>query len=152
MRTLIIIFLILIIVVLFVRMAVGNIEIDVKLSSFSIKGLAASLIQKKPTIKVGASITVHNANFFEIPVSDLNIDIYDGETLIARSVGTSKNLLIPREKSETFNHSFDVFISSLLLDKIEKIQSGQKIKFTYSIKGRIFGIPVKFKNQYNSLI
>ena len=159
MRTLIIILLVLVVVVMFLYMAVNNIEVTVKLDDFTsqldvfnITDFLSSVMEKKPTIKVGARITVHNTNFFASPVSDLNIDIYDEDTLIARSIGTSKRLIIKKEQYNSFTHSFDVFISALLLDKIKQVQAGQPIKFTYKIKGRVFGLPVKFKNQYNSLL
>ncbi len=152
MRTLLIIFLVLIILVMFGMIVKNNIEVSVKFASFNIDGFMKSLLEKKPTIKVGAAITVHNTNFFAIPVSDLDIKVYDEDILIAQSIGISEKLIIPAEQFKTFTHSFDVFISTLLLDKIKKVQTGQKIKFTYEIRGKVFGQSVRFKNQYNSLV
>lgn len=152
MRVLTVIFFVLVLGVLFIFMSVKNIDIKVKLTSINLDGFLASLLEKKPVIKVGASVTIHNTNFFSIPISNLLIEIYDGDTLIARSVESSKRFVIPKEQYETFNHSFDVFISTLLLDKIKQVQAGQKIKFMYKIRGKIFGFPVRFKNQYNALI
>jgi len=151
MRFLIIIFLVLVVLGLFALMSVRNIEVKVKLANISLEGFASSLLKKKPVIKVGAAVTIHNTNPFRIPISDLFIEIYDGNTLIARSIEPSKRFVIPKEQYKTFNHSFDVFISSLLLDKIKQIKAGKKIEFTYKIKGKVFGLPVNFKSQYNYL-
>ena len=151
MRFLFTILIVLIILALFAFMFIRNIEIDVKLANVNVDGFVASLLVKKPVIKVGASVTIHNTNFFKIPISDLYIQIYDDGTLIAQSIEPSGKFVIPKEQYKTFNHSFDVFISSLLLDKIKQVQGGKPIKFMYKIKGKVFGFPIRFKNQYNYL-
>ena len=151
MKTLIIIFAVLIILVLAGYMFISNIEINAKLSNIDLDNFIESLFQKKPVVKTTAKVTVTNGNPFKIQLSDLFIEVYDGDTLIARSVEPSKKEIIPKESYKAFNHSFDIYISDLLLDKIKSAKLGEQVKVTYKVKGKLYGIRVKFKNQYNYL-
>ncbi len=151
MRFLMIIFLVLIILALFGFMFIANIEIDAKLANIDLDNFVQSLFQKKPVVKTTAKVTVNNGNPFRIKLSEIYIEVFDGDTLIARSIEPSGTEIIPRENYESFNHSFDIYISNLLLDKIKSAKLGKEVQVTYKVRGKLYGIPVKFKNQYNYL-
>ena len=97
-----------------------------------------------PKFEVEILVSVINANFFSIFISDLFIEIYDDKILVAESTGKSGKIKLTKEARKDFAQTFYVYYTLSTVNKLI-MNKGEPLAFDYKIKGKLYGIPVSFK-------
>ncbi len=143
-RLLVIILFLGLVIYLIAQSIINNIVLDVKLKKIDVGESFISILQGKGELKTTIEILIENQNRFSIPLSNLDIDIYYENILIANTdkVDSSK-VVIPKQGYEKFTHKINVFLVQSFFDVVSKLKEGDKITLEYVLKVKIFGIPVR---------
>ncbi len=138
----------------FVLYAKSRIKIGVSLAKLDIGKLIGVIntggnIGGKAILKTDLEIKVENGNTFTIRASDLSVQIFHQGTLIAQSAGKSseKIIVLPKYEAE-FIHTLDVVLSDEFFSVIKALKSGQPLVLQYIVRIKLFGIPIKYKDNF----
>ena len=124
----------------------SKIDVTLGLEDIKIKDFLKNLLKGDNSLKTIISIKVSNNNNFTIPISNLKVEIYKNNELIAQSLDIEDNkarVKIPSEGGVTFSHKGEIY----LVDQIVNIIK-EGISFDYTVKMKVFAIPISFTDTF----
>lgn len=134
----------------FVLYAKSKIKISVSLAKLDVaKLLSVIATGGKAILKTDLEMKVVNDNVFSITASNLKVQIFHKGVLIAQStdIGPEKIVILPKVETE-FIHTLDVILSQQFFDVIKTLKSGEPLVLQYIIQLKLFGIPVKYQDNF----
>ncbi len=134
----------------FILYTKSKIEVSVDLAKLDIAKVAAALAGiGEGKLKWAVDINVKNNSRITLRASGLDAKIYHQGTLIAKSAEVSpEEIIILPGAEEKIIHTLDVILSEQFFDLAQAFKSGQPLVLQYVVRIKLFGIPVKFKDNF----
>jgi len=134
----------------FVLYAKSKIKFSVSLAKLSLPNiLTVATTGQQAILKTGLEIKVENDNAFTITASNLNVEIYHQGVLIAKSSAPSSEKIVILPKYEAkFLHTLDLILSQQFFQVIKELKSGEPLVLQYVIRIKLFGIPIKYSDNF----
>ncbi len=134
----------------FVLYAKSQIELSVSLAKLDISKLIMSVGAGQAAIlKAALEIKVKNENAFTITASNLDVEIfYQGSLIAASSTPSSEKIVILPKYEAQFIHTIDLILSKKFFSVIKTLKSGQPLVLQYIIRIRLFGIPIRYEDNF----
>ena len=120
---------------------------------FDLKGLDPSKFLTKllkGRIDVDIKVTVTNKNNFNIPISNLYIELFYNNQLVANSIDRSSLLNIKANDKTALSHWVDLNLSENTFELLKKIVKKEEPEVYYIVRGKLWFIPFKIKNSFKA--
>lgn len=95
------------------------------------------------------SATITNGNNFNIPVSNLYVELYYNGQTLGKSTTPHDKFIIPKNGSVSITQNMTLAAASGL-DIASQLLGGNKLTFTYKVTGVLFGFfPFVYRGNFN---
>lgn len=122
----------------------GNTSVPVFLSS-----LNAGIVNN---VKLKLAAIITNDNSFSIPFSNLVAELFYDGILVAKTTDelSQKKFVVPANGQLEVLDNVNVFLNAASVKLLTQTLNNQKPTITYSVRVKIFFIPVSFTGTFNS--
>jgi hypothetical protein len=121
-----------------------------KLTGLNIKGLGKSLLEGTVAADVEVTTVITNRNLFGVNLDELQIELYHKGELLGKSLEPSGHIRIKPDSVTEVSHWIKFYLSQDLFELLKAAGDDENEQpLEYVVRGRLFGIPVKFKNTAN---
>lgn len=153
-KWIIILVLVLAIIAYYINTVVKSIKLKFTVDNINLQGISlGSLNMGTSFVKTRIQFFIYFQSFFKIRFSQLQLNAYYNNILIARSANNVENkkqvVLAPNVENEVY-HTFDLQVNASTIELIAKIKAKQPYQIAYNLSVRLFGVPVKYNSIYIS--
>lgn len=141
-----------------IKLISSKINFSPNFKSLNISSISLpDLLKLNSTTDLQVELSVSNDNNFSITFSNLKVWIYYKNSLIAQSLqlpdDKNKKMYLMANSSNQFNQIIRLELTRPTLDLYAAMKSGDSNNSTiqYIVSISIFGIPLKFNGDYNTL-
>ena len=137
----------------YIKTAINRVSFQIGLKGFDLSGISITdVFQGTGTIKLQALAKIVNRNNFVINLSNFHIWMYYQGTMIAQTTDETNNISkvsIPANGTIDVTHDVTVFLNSAFLQAVKDLRNGANLKFDYTTKFNVFGIPFTYQDYFN---